>query len=52
MGIEPSTRTDVLFSAFDMTPTFIDLAGGEMPDYMERRIFFGPDKQPVPDYQG
>jgi uncharacterized sulfatase len=34
----------------DIAPTFISLAGGTVPGYMEGRIFFGPKKQPEPQY--
>lgn len=50
MNIKPGTQTDELVSALDMAPTFIDLAGGKIPDYMEGRIFFGPNKQPEPKH--
>jgi uncharacterized sulfatase len=49
-GFEPGTLIDELVSALDMAPTFIDLAGGRIPGYMEGRIFFGPNKQPEPGY--
>lgn len=49
-GFEPGARSDELVSALDMAPTFIDFAGGNIPDYMEGRIFFGPNKQPAPEY--
>lgn len=49
-GVKPGTITDELVSALDMAPTFIDLAGGTIPDYMEGRIFFGPNQQPEPEY--
>lgn len=42
------TRNDELISALDMAPTFISLAGGKIPAFMEGRIFFGPAKQPEP----
>jgi arylsulfatase A-like enzyme len=48
-GFEPGARIDELVSAMDMAPTFIDLAGGKIPDYMEGRIFFGPNKNPEPE---
>lgn len=47
-GFEPGARIDELVSALDMAPTFINLADGAIPDYMEGRIFFGPDQQPEP----
>ena len=34
----------------DMAPTFIDLAGGQIPGHLEGRIFLGPNKQPEPEY--
>ncbi len=39
-----------LVSAMDFAPTFIHYAGGEIPDYMQGRIFFGKNKQAEPDY--
>lgn len=50
VDFKPGTQTDELVSALDMAPTFIDLAGGKIPDYMEGRIFFGPNKQPEPEH--
>jgi len=50
MNIKPGSQTDELVSALDMAPTFIDLAGGNIPDYMEGRIFFGPNKQAAPGH--
>ena len=50
MDFETGSRIDGLVSALDMAPTFIDLAGGKIPDYMEGRIFFGPHKQPAPEH--
>jgi N-sulfoglucosamine sulfohydrolase len=47
-GFKPGTLTDELVSAMDIAPTFINLAGGKIPEYMEGRIFCGPDKQPAP----
>ena len=49
-GFESGARIDELVSALDMAPTFINLAGGKIPDYMEGRVFFGPNKQPEPEY--
>jgi uncharacterized sulfatase len=48
-GFEPGARIDELVSALDMAPTFINWAGGKIPDYMEGRIFFGPNKNPEPE---
>jgi arylsulfatase A-like enzyme len=49
-GFRPGTVCDELVSAMDMAPTFVSLAGGMVPGYMEGRIFFGPNKQPEPEY--
>jgi len=49
-AFSPGTRNDELVSALDMAATFINLAGGKIPDYMEGRIFFGPNKQPELEY--
>ena len=49
-GLEPGTRSNELVSAMDMAPTFIDLAGGQIPGHLEGRIFLGPNKQPEPEY--
>jgi N-sulfoglucosamine sulfohydrolase len=49
-GFPSGTISDELVSAMDLAPTFISLAGGKVPGYMEGRIFFGPNKQPEPEY--
>ena len=49
-GFEPGNRTDELVSALDMATTFIDLAGGQVPNHLEGRIFLGPNKHPEPEY--
>ena len=49
-GFRSGTVSDELVSAMDIAPTFISLAGGTVPGYMEGRIFFGPKKQPEPQY--
>ena len=49
-GIKPGTVNEELVSALDLAPTFIDLAGGRMPNYLEGRILFGPNKQKEPDF--
>jgi uncharacterized sulfatase len=49
-GFNPGFRSDELVSAMDMAPTFISYAGGHIPDYMSGRVFFGPNKQPEPEY--
>jgi uncharacterized sulfatase len=47
---KPGTVVDELVTALDLAPTFISLAGDEVPAHMQGRIFFGPEKQPEPDY--
>ena len=47
---KPGTRSNELVSALDIAPTFIDLAGGTLPGYLEGRIFLGPDRQSEPEY--
>jgi arylsulfatase A-like enzyme len=47
---EPGTVVDELVTALDLAPTLISLAGAEVPAHMQGRIFFGPKKQPEPDY--
>ena len=49
-GFERGSQVDELVSALDIAPTFIGLAGGKIPCYMEGRIFFGPDKQPEHEF--
>jgi len=47
---KPGTVIEELVSAMDFAPTFIDYAGGEIPDYMQGRIFLGKNKEAEPDY--
>lgn len=39
-----------LVSSMDFAPTFIHYAGGEIPAYMQGRIFLGKNKQEEPKY--
>jgi len=48
--LKPGTVVDELVTALDLAPTFLSLAGAKVPVHMQGRIFFGPDKQPEPDY--
>ena len=41
---------ELVATGLDLAPTFIHWAGGKTPNYMKGRIFFGPDKQPAPEY--
>jgi len=47
---KPGTVIDELVTALDFAPTFVNLAGGEVPSHMQGRVFFGPGKQPAPEY--
>jgi len=47
---KPGTVIEELVSAMDFAPTFIDYAGGVIPDYMQGRIFLGKNKEAEPDY--
>jgi arylsulfatase A-like enzyme len=47
---KPGTVVDELVAALDFAPTFINLAGGDVPGHLQGRIFFGPDKEAEPEY--
>ena len=47
---KPGTVVSELVTALDFAPSFINLAGGNVPGHLQGRIFFGPDKQPEPRY--
>ena len=47
---KPGTVVDELVKALDLAPTFVSLAGAEVPAHMQGRIFFGSEKQPEPEY--
>jgi N-sulfoglucosamine sulfohydrolase len=38
-----------LVSGVDFAPTFLDLAGAEVPAHMEGRVLVGPRREPAPD---
>lgn len=42
---EPGTKIDDLVSFIDMTKTWLDLCGAEKPDYLQGKIFLGPNKE-------
>ncbi len=44
-----SVRDD-LVSTQDLSPTMLSLAGVEVPDYMQGRVFLGKDQQPDPEF--
>lgn len=42
----PGMTVDRLVSFVDMPKTWLSIAGAEVPDHMQGRIFLGPDKEP------
>ena len=42
---EPGTKIDDLVSFIDMTKTWLDICGAEKPDYLQGRVFLGPNKE-------
>jgi N-sulfoglucosamine sulfohydrolase len=48
--IEPATRNGELVSLVDLAPTVLTLAGLEVPQVMQGRIFLGPKRQPAPKH--
>ncbi|MDG1898033.1 MAG: sulfatase-like hydrolase/transferase [Fuerstiella sp.] len=40
---EPGSKINTLVSFIDMTKTWLDLCGAETPDYLQGRVFLGPD---------
>lgn len=49
-GYQPSTVSDQLVEAIDISATTLDLAGVEKPANMQGRILFGPRAEPARDY--
>ncbi len=43
---EPGTRIEALVSFIDMTKTWLSLCGAEIPDYLQGKIFLGPNTEP------
>lgn len=46
---EPGMTVDRLVSFVDMPKTWLSLAGAEIPELMQGRIFLGPDQEPERD---
>lgn len=44
-GIPANQSNDELVSLIDIMPTSMDLAGIKVPDYIEGKVMFGPNKQ-------
>ena len=42
---DPGTKIDDLVSFIDMTKTWLDICGAEKPDYLQGRVFLGPNKE-------
>jgi N-sulfoglucosamine sulfohydrolase len=49
-GVKPGTVNNELVSALDFAPTFIEVAGGIAPKYLEGRVLIGPKKGTEPDF--
>jgi uncharacterized sulfatase len=47
--VEAGTKDEPLVSLLDMAPTVLSLAGVEVPDVMQGRIFMGDQKQSAPE---
>lgn len=47
---KPGVPVEDIVSFVDFAPTTLSLAGVDIPDYMQGRIFLGPNKQPAPEY--
>lgn len=43
---EPGEKVDDLVSFIDMTKTWLHICGAETPDYLQGKIFLGPDAEP------
>jgi N-sulfoglucosamine sulfohydrolase len=48
--IKPGSVRDDLTCFLDLAPTFVALAGAQVPDRMGGRVFLGPKTQPAPKY--
>lgn len=42
---DPGTKIDDLVSFIDMTKTWLDICGAETPDYLQGKVFLGPNKE-------
>lgn len=48
--IKPGTVDDQLVSAVDLAPTFLDIAGADIPEHLHGRDFLGEDQGPPREY--
>jgi N-sulfoglucosamine sulfohydrolase len=42
---QPGSKVDTLVSFIDMTKTWLHLCGAETPDYLQGKVFLGPDAE-------
>ena len=42
---EPGSKIDDLVSFIDMTKTWLNICGAETPDYLQGKVFLGPDNE-------
>lgn len=42
---DPGTKIDDMVSFIDMTKTWLDLCGAEKPDYLQGKVFLGPNQE-------
>ena len=42
---EPGSKIDTLVSFIDMTKTWLNVCGAETPDYLQGKVFLGPDAE-------
>ncbi len=42
---EPGSQVDDLVSFIDMTKTWLNICGADTPDYLQGKVFLGPDKE-------
>ncbi len=42
---QPGTKMDSLVSFIDMTKTWLNICGAETPDYLQGKVFLGPDAE-------
>jgi N-sulfoglucosamine sulfohydrolase len=49
-GVKPGTVNNELVSSLDLAPTFIEVAGGIAPNYLEGRVLIGPNRRAEPEF--
>jgi hypothetical protein len=43
---KPGTKVETIVSFIDMTKTWLKICGAQMPDYLQGKIFLGPEAEP------